>query len=164
MTLFEKKTLSGQIEIIGKVYQLPTNSKFEFANYSLIEQDEIGRFDKTAFRLTEDDNNWDRLMKTNGIQDPFNDFNNFVIVASPNYLADVFVDKVILNLSSNKQTNSLTVNNSVISVVSKDREIKISKILYKFGETATELRKPIYLKSNEEPLTLNNGLISTNIK
>lgn len=153
--------------LIGKVYELPRNednsyTNFQIENFTNIQEDEVSRFDKTSKRCLNDDLSWDKLAKLNGIQDPFNLANDMpIIVLSTNYLNKVFKVPTVLKLSYDKISNITTSKINTISTVDSGRQERISKILYKFGEVPTELRKPIYLKTDETNLTLENGVIST---
>ena len=161
MSLFEYKTnkVSG-FDVIGEVFKFPVD-KFVLDNFSKYNPDESGRFDLTSYRLTQDVTNWDRLMKINGVQDPFLDtVDADFIVPSKTYLSNIFVNKAEFSLSSSKGKNYLINNNSVISVIDSGRQSRINSVLYKFGESVTELRKPIYLKTGEEQITVKDGIIS----
>lgn len=156
---------NNENSLIGKVYELPKDNngdiiKFDIENFTEIQEDEIFRIDKLAKRVFNDENSWDKLSKINGIQDPFILDNSHVfIVLSYNYMNTIFKKSNELLLTSNKSliTNS-RIENTVINT-DLGRQERISKILYKFGEVPTELRKPIYLRTNEQNLQVSDGVI-----
>lgn len=145
-------------DITGKVFISDEN--IPIVDYVILREDELVRIDKLSKRIYGNGDEYEKILKLNNIQNPFTiSQDNLFNVVTDDYLKKIFVSPKELLLSPKILSVSEILNQNEISKVDVKRQERISKILYKFGEVPTELRKPIYLKTDERNLNIENGII-----